>query len=111
MVAPTARAKGTALHRPNGTRAAHRAGEPSRSCRDGELTRPRRDAILADRLRYAAKGTCDHGTFYGRDRSRSAGRTIGPDSSSNTSAARNRMRTQRFQPCKVLLKSWISPVN
>src|SRR5262245_50425237 len=48
MVAPTARGNGSALHGRDGTRAARRPGEPSRSCRDGELTRPRRDAILAD---------------------------------------------------------------
>src|SRR5262245_26292670 len=37
------------------TRAAQRPGDPRRSCRDGELTLPRWDAILADQpVRYAA---------------------------------------------------------
>src|SRR5262249_62019798 len=46
MVAPTARGNGSALHGRDGTRAAQQQEEPSRSCRDAEFTRPRRDAIL-----------------------------------------------------------------
>src|SRR5262249_60887384 len=66
MVAPTARGNGSALHGRDGTRAAQQQVEPSRSCRDAELTRPRRDAIL---LISRSATSAWPGTFYRRNES------------------------------------------
>jgi len=104
MVAPATRGNGSALHGRDGTRAAQRPGEPQPQL-------PRRWAHAATPGRHPSwsaaplrrdKGTSDHGTSYGRDRSRSAGRTIGPGSSS-------KHKRRRDVPDRRPASAWPSP--